>query len=158
MLGDWRISGIVTIQSGPRVSLYSSGDFFSGLGDFNRDGVLNDRIAYFGKGSVTRAIQRTSPADGYFDSRLFGAAGVDGRQALGRNILPAPGYGSIDIAVHKKFSLSEAHAFEVRADVFNAANRVNFAAPVTNFASGDFGRSVEAGAPRTIRLAVKYVF
>jgi hypothetical protein len=158
MLGDWRVSGIVTIQSGPRVSLYSSGDFFGGLGDFNRDGVLNDRIAYLGNGPVTRAIQRTSPADGYFDSRLFGAAGVNGRQPLGRNILPAPGYGSIDIAVHKKFSVSEAHAIEVRADVFNAANRVNFAPPVTDFVSGDFGRSVEAGPPRTVRLAVKYSF
>ena len=158
MFGDWRVSGIVTIQSGPRVSLYSSGDFFGGHGDFNRDGVLNDRIAYLGNGPITRAVQRTSPADGYFDSRLFGAAGVNGRQPLSRNILPAPGYGSIDIAVHKKFSLSEAHAIEVRADVFNAANRVNFAPPVTDFVSADFGRSVKAGPPRTIRLAVKYSF
>ncbi len=158
MVADWRVSGIVTIQSGPRVSLYSGGDFFGGLGDFNRDGVLNDRIAYLGNGPVTRAIQRTSPADGYYDSRLFGTAGVNGRHPLGRNILPAPGYGSIDIAVHKKFSLSEAHAIEVRADVFNLANRVNFGAPVTDFASADFGRSVEAGPARTIRLAVKYSF
>ena len=46
MLRDWQLSGIVTLQSGPRVSLYSSGDFFGGLGDFNRDGLLNDRLAY----------------------------------------------------------------------------------------------------------------
>jgi hypothetical protein len=64
----------------------------------------------------------------------------------------------MDIAVHKKISLSEAHAIEVRADVFNAANRVNFAPPVTDFVSADFGRSIEARPPRTIRLAVKYLF
>lgn len=156
--GDWQLSGIITMQSGPPVSLYSSGDFYGGLGDFNRDGVLNDRLAYLGDGSITRAIQRTSPADGYFDSRLFGAPGFGGRQPVGRNTLRGPGYGSIDIAVRKKFRLSEAHAIEVRADVFNAANRVNFAPPVANFASADFGRSIEAGAPRTVRLAVKYAF
>lgn len=158
VFGNWRMSGIVTIQSGPRVSLYSSGEFFSGVGDFNRDGVLNGRLAYLGDGPVAGANQGKSPADGYFDSRLFGAPGVNGRGPLGRNILPAPGYGSIDIAVHKKLSLSETHAVEIRADVYNAANRVNFAAPVTDFASADFGRSVEAGAPRTLRLAVKYSF
>jgi hypothetical protein len=158
IFGDWRLSGIVTIQSGPRVSIYSSGDFFSGRGDFNGDGVLNDRVAYIGAGPVTRAIQQTSPADGYFDSRLFGAPGVNGRQPLGRNLLPAPGYSSVDLAVHKKIRVSEDHAIEFRADLFNAANRANFAAPVTNFASVDFGRSVEAGAARTIRVALKYVF
>jgi hypothetical protein len=89
---------------------------------------------------------------------LFGAPGVNGRQALGRNLLPAPGYSSVDLAVHKKLRVSEDQAIEFRADVFNAANRVNFAPPVSNFASADFGRSVEAGLARTIRLAVKYVF
>jgi hypothetical protein len=158
MFGDWRVSGIVTIQSGAAVSLYSGGDFFSGLGDFNGDGVLNDRVAYLGTGPLRRAIQQTSPADGYFDSRMFGAPGVYGRQPLGRNLLPAPGYGSLDLAVHKKISISEVHAIEVRADVFNAANRVNFAPPVSDFANAYFGRSIEAGPARTIRLAVKYVF
>ena len=157
LLGDWRVSGIVTLQSGASVTLFSGGDFFSGLGDFNRDGVLNDRIAFVGSGPVTRAIQRKSPADGYFDPRLFGPP-ANGGQPLGRNILSCPGYGSVDLAVHKKFSLTESHAFEVRADVFNAANRTNFAPPITNFASSDFGRSVEAGTARMIRMAVKYVF
>jgi hypothetical protein len=158
MLGNWRFVGILTFQSGPNVSLYSNGDFFGGAGDFNQDGVLNDRIAYLGSGSITRVIQKNSPADGYFDPQLFGPPVAGQREALGRNILPSPGYGSLDFAIHKKFSITEAHAVEIRADVFNATNRVNFAPPVTNLASSDFGRSVEAGSPRTIRLALKYSF
>lgn len=158
MLSDWQMSGIVTIQSGPRVSLYSSGDFFGGLGDFNRDGVLNDRLAYLGSGSINSAITKSRAADGYLDRSLFGAPGAGGRAELGRNVLPAPGYGSIDLSVQKKFAPTEDHRIEIRVDVFNLVNRVNFAPPVTDFVSPDFGRSIEAGRARTVRLALKYSF
>jgi carboxypeptidase family protein len=157
MLRDWQLSGIVALRSGPRVSLYSSGDFFGGLGDFNHDGVLNDRLAYIGTGSIQSSLHKSATAaDGYFNASLFGAPETSGRQALSRNVLPSPGYGSIDFSVQKKFSLTEAHDIEVRADVFNAANRVNFAPPVTDLVSADFGRSVEAGRARTVRLSLRY--
>jgi hypothetical protein len=35
---------------------------------------------------------------------------------------------------------------------------VNFAAPVTDFVSVDFGRSIEAGFARSVRFALKYSF
>ncbi|HSB09809.1 MAG TPA: carboxypeptidase-like regulatory domain-containing protein [Blastocatellia bacterium] len=155
VFGDWQVSGIITMQSGPRVSLYSSGDFYGGLGDFNRDGVLNDRLAYIGG---NRLISHTSPADGYFSADLYGAPGVTSRQSLGRNILPSPGYAAVDLSLKKKISLTESHQIELRADVFNVANRVNFLPPVTDLVSADFGRSIEAAAGRIVRLAVKYRF
>lgn len=153
-LGDWQLSGIVTMQSGPRVSLYSSGDFYGGLGDFNRDGVLNDRLAYRGG----RLTDHTSPADEYFNANLFGAPEVDSRGSLGRNTLASPGYSSVDLSIKKKISLGESHQIELRADVFNIANHVNFSPPITDFVSADFGRSVEAATGRIVRLAVKYRF
>jgi hypothetical protein len=159
VLGGWQLSGVVTVQSGPRVSLYSSGEFYGGRGDFNRDGVLNDRLVYSGGGSPQRAVRKGgSAAEGYFETSLFGVPGVNGREPLGRNVLPAPGYASIDLSVQKRFLITEAHRVEIRADVFNLTNRVNFAPPVSDFASADFGRSVEAGRPRVIRLALKYSF
>lgn len=158
-LGNWQLSGIVTVQSGPLVSVYSSGDFFGGLGDFNRDGVLNDRLAYIGPSSMQSSLHKNaSAADRYFDANLFAAPGVRGGEPLGRNILPSPGYASIDFSVQKKFSLTESQKIELRADVFNAANRVNFAPPVTDLVSADFGRSVEAGRARIVRLVLKYSF
>lgn len=154
-LGDWQLSGIVTLQSGRRVSLYSSGDFFGGLGDFNRDGVLNDRLAYLGAGSLHKG---TNPADGFFNASMFGAPGTNGHEALGRNTLPSPGYGSIDFSLQKKFPLAETHSIALRVDVFNFTNRANFAPPITDIVSADFGRSIEAGRARTVRLALKYSF
>ena len=159
VLGGWQISGIVTMQSGPRVSLYSSGDFYGGRGDFNRDGVLNDRLAYSGSGSPRSSVRKsTNAAGGYFDPSFFGAPGVNRREPLGRNVLPAPGYASIDLSVQKRFPVRDEQRIEVRADVFNLTNRANFAPPVTDFVSADFGRSIEAGRARVVRLALKYSF
>src|SRR5262249_61559658 len=86
-------------QSGPHVTLYSSGDFYGGRGDFNRDGILNDRLALLGPGSPASALTGgSSPADSYFQTSLFGVPG-SARAALGRNVLPAPGYGSVVAAL-----------------------------------------------------------
>jgi len=154
--GDWQMSGIVTLQSGPRVSLYSGGDYLSGLGDFNHDGVLNDRIAYIGAGALN--VQKgASAADQYFDARSFGAPDANAL-ALGRNVLPAPGYRALDLAVQKQFSITEDHKLVVRIDGFNVTNRVNFAPPVTDFVSAAFGRSIEAFHPRIVRVALRYFF
>jgi len=158
ILGDWQLSGIVTLQSGPPVTLYSGGDSFSGLGDFNRDGVLNDRLAHSGAGSINDSVRsHTSAADGYFDASLFTKPGA-GSEELGRNVLRGPGYGSVDVAVQKKFSITEDQRVEIRVYGFNVTNRVNFAPPISDLVNADFGRSVEAGRPRTIRFALRYSF
>jgi hypothetical protein len=156
-LADWQLSGIVTLQSGPRVSLYSSGDFFGGLGDFNHDGVLNDRLAYVGS-RTNRVLLNRNAADGYFDRGLFGVPSTNGHAQVGRNVLPAPGYSSIDLSLKKSIRITETHRIELRADIFNITNRVNFAPPMTDLVSADFGRSTEAGPSRIIRLAMKYQF
>jgi hypothetical protein len=159
ILGGWQANGIVTYQSGAYVSVYSSGDFFGGRGDFNGDGILNNRVAYLGGGSVSHAVSKgTSPADGYFNGGLFGAPGTNGRAALGRNVLPTPGYASIDLSLQKKIAITEGRSIQVRIEAFNLANRVNFAPPVTDLVSADFGRSREAAAARSIRFKLAYVF
>jgi hypothetical protein len=159
ILGGWQANGIVTYQSGAYVSVYSSGDFFGGRGDFNGDGVLNDRVAYLGSGPVSHAVNKgTSPADGYLNAGLFGAPGTNGRTALGRNVFPSPGYASIDLSLQKKIAIAERHSIQMRIEAFNLANRVNFAPPVTDRVSADFGRIREAAAARSIRFKLAYVF
>jgi hypothetical protein len=159
ILGGWQANGIVTYQSGAYVSVYSSGDFFGGRGDFNGDGVLNDRVAYLGSGPVSHAVNKgTSPADGYLNAGLFGAPGTNGRTALGRNVFPSPGYASIDLSLQKKIAIAERHSIQMRIEAFNLANRVNFAPPVTDRVSADFGRSREAAVARSIRFKLAYVF
>jgi hypothetical protein len=158
IFGGWQGNGIVTYQSGAHVSVYSSGDFFSGRGDFNGDGVLNDRLAYLGGGSISSAITKgTNPADAYFKSGRFGPP-TSGLSSLGRNVLPSPSYASIDVSLQKRITITEGHSIQMGIEAFNLANRVNFAPPVTDLASADFGRSREAAAARSIRFKLAYVF
>src|SRR5262249_27521481 len=145
-------------QSGPHVTLYSSGDFYGGRGDFNRDGILNDRLALLGPGGPASALTRgSSPADSYFQASLFGVPG-SARAALGRNVLPAPGYGSGGPAFCKLIHFYDSQDLSFRAEAFNIPNRVNFEPPVTDLVSAAFGRSQRAGSPRIIRLSLRYRF
>jgi len=140
------------------VTLYSSGDFYGGQGDFNRDGVLNDRLAFLGRGRLTSAlVGSSSPADLYFNLRLFGAPGQT-YAALGRNVLPSPGYVSVDLSLQKNIGIKEGHQLQLRIEAFNLTNKVNFAPPVTDLVSADFGRSQQAGTARIVRLAARYRF
>jgi len=140
------------------VTLYSSGDFYGGQGDFNRDGVLNDRLAFLSRGPLNGAlVGSSSPADLYFNTRLFGAPGP-AYAALGRNVLPAPGYASVDLSVQKNIGIKERHQIQLRVEAFNVANKVNFAPPVTDLVSADFGRSQQASYARIVRLAARYRF
>jgi hypothetical protein len=155
--GGWRLSGVLTLQSGPPVSVYSGGDFFGGLGDFNRDSILNDRLIFSGRGEISSSVNRdSSPADGYFRPSLFAPPGRG--ETGGRNLLTAPGLASLDLAIGKKISFGESHQFEMQMEAFNVANRANFAPPVADSTSAAFGRSREALSPRIIRFALRYSF
>ena len=158
LINGWEIAGIIAIQSGPHVTLYSSGDYYGGKGDFNRDGELNDRLALLSRGPLSGALaESSSPADLYFNTRLFGAPGP-AYAALGRNVLPAPGFASVDLSVQKNIGIKERHQIQLRVEAFNLTNKVNYAPPVTNLVSADFGRSQQAGNARIVRLAAQYRF
>src|SRR6266849_4098805 len=75
-------------------------------------------------------LKMRNSLQGTIAAPLFGTPEVSGRSQLGRNVLPAPGHASVDLSIQKRFPLTEGHRIEVRADVFNVTNRVNFAPPM----------------------------
>jgi len=60
--------------------------------------------------------------------------------------------------VQKNIGIKERHQIQLRVEAFNLTNKVNFAPPVTNLVSADFGRSQQAGNARIVRLAAQYRF
>ena len=72
----------------------------------------------------------------------------------------APPFFNTDITLAKTFKLpKEGQRVQLRAEAFNAFNRVQFGAPNQVLSSGQFGViSTQANTPRQIQFALKLIF
>ena len=76
----------------------------------------------------------------------------------GRNIVRAPGFADVDVSAMKNFRLTERVTLQFRAESFNVANHPNFALPVADIASPNFGHILQAGPPRLMQFALKLLY
>nr|MBA2302194.1 TonB-dependent receptor [Acidobacteriota bacterium] len=158
LLGGWQINAITSLQSGFPFSVTTTRAFGSG-GDFNGDGVRNDRPNQPSFGTTPPANSTDDYIRGIFQAADFPITGF----VLGdlpRNAYRGPGYASTDLSLFKNFRLSSRGDWKLqfRAEAFNLFNRVNLRIPIGNLASPTFGRSVEAFPARELQFAAKLIF
>jgi hypothetical protein len=73
--------------------------------------------------------------------------------------LRGPGSKNFDISVFKNTQVTEKVRLQIRAEAFNAFNRVQFANPNTSINSTAFGViSGQQNIPRNIQLALRLLF
>jgi hypothetical protein len=176
-LAGWQFAGIVALQSGQPFTPYHGSSFYAG-GDFNADGERNDRpntpvignTVSSGRGSWSRP--QSGPFDiptanpwgiptaveklAYFGKPILGTNGT-----LGRNTYEGPGYASVDLSLTRTFRISqkdEGLRLQVRSDLFNLFNRVNFKQPEPRINNPQFGRPTQTFDARQIQLGLKLVF
>jgi hypothetical protein len=77
---------------------------------------------------------------------------------VGRNALYGPGQINFDMALTRRFAVSERWKLDLRADFFNIMNHANWNAPGANITSGTFGEITSFGSPRLIQMALKLYF
>ena len=77
---------------------------------------------------------------------------------LGRNAVYGPGQRNFDVAVSRRFRLTERFKMEFRSDFFNILNHANWNNPVSSITNGTFGQITSFGAPRLIQMAMKLYF
>ena len=67
-----------------------------------------------------------------------------------------------DLAVTRTFKLAGSQNVQVRWEVFNVINHVNFNAPVASLNSASFGQiqstATNGGDPRIMQFALKFTF
>ena len=144
VFGGWQISGNTTIQSGTPFTVFNNSQDFSGFNQFN------DRPDVVGSGPLH---QDNGNPDSAFNTTYFGCssppcntqgkgAPPTGRQGTsGRNQYYGPGLQNFNFAVNKTFPLHPERVHLLfRADFFNLFNHTNFANPVGNQSSGNFGK------------------
>ncbi len=76
----------------------------------------------------------------------------------GRNAVRGPGIEDVDLSLFKYFIIDETRRVQFRAECFNLLNHPNFGLPENDLQSPAFGQILQAGPPRLMQLAVKFVF
>jgi hypothetical protein len=158
--GGWTFSGITTIQSGNPLT-FLMGD------DVALDGTFGDQRAQLRPGVTVSGIIRDHPnrasmINEFFQTNAFVPTndvprGIYGNS--GRGLISGPAFNATDLALMKDFPLmGERLRLQLRGEAFNAFNQVALGNPVTNVASGAFGRIRSAGDPRIMQIAVKILW
>ena len=183
VLGGWQVSGFYQGYSGHPLDVYVNRSRYVGNaldpngypenigGDYNLDGVLNDR-PYFINPSGGSVYSGNSPANGIFSDNNPIGCGFPGAKStnigacnaaygvstpnsmfvnppgygvrfgdLGRNVFRGPWFNGLDGAVMKNFKIAETVKLQLRFEALNLDNHPNFDGIQTNLNSGEFGKA-----------------
>ncbi len=157
-LGGWHLNGIHNLRTGAPVFV-GGGPAIPLFGGGNRPNIVNTNF-YTGvdRGSYDPgdpAKFRLLDINAWSQPALF----TFGNAAPSYNGLRAFGAVSEDFSLQKNFAIIEKHQIQVRAEFFNAFNRVNWGGPAASInAPANFGRITSTDPPRSIQLALKYMF
>lgn len=175
--GDWQLSPIVSAHTGSYFTVTLGGvnadDAANGIGGQRPNQVLADPYCHpKSAGCWISAAAFALPGGGavkqangqYLEPGAFGNEGVGN--------LEGPAFFDVDVALSRKFPITERQSIEIRWETFNVENRVNFVNPGTagiaavgtnnlSFgpgASSTFGQISSDVAPRIMQFALKYNF
>ncbi len=157
ILGGWQASGIVTFNTGLPLTPTTSSFDPAGLG------IIAPPT------TVARPNVTCNPNVGgaqsqqqWFNTSCFQANSVLGFTNTvgnsGRGIIDGPGTSRVDFTMSKNIRFSETLRLQLRAEVFNAFNKVNFRSVVTNVTSTLFGQAISTRDPRTMQFGAKFNF
>ena len=156
----WEFSGITHFSTGLPVTLVSYGD--NSLLGAEPNGINNygvDEPDYAG-GPLNL---NHNPRNGllYFNIAQFSENALGTPGNVPRRFFSGPGLDNFDIALLKSVRLSESKSLQLRLEAFNVFNHAQFFGPQSvdgNIDSSTFGQVVNAGPPRLVQLAAKFVF
>jgi outer membrane receptor protein involved in Fe transport len=172
IIGGWQTGGILTIQSGQPMTALVAGD---AIGEGNTDPIsYPNRLS----GPGCKSLVNSGNVDNYIKLECFafptpelhnGQYWLSGGN-LGRNSIPGPGLGTLDLSLFKNNyikRISETFNAQFRFEAFNVLNRPNFSPPTDNeFLFDQTSAAVpDAGAidlttttSRQLQIALKIIF
>jgi hypothetical protein len=159
LVNDWQVAGIAVFQSGLPFSIIDS----NGTSIISRANVNPSPTA----GGARRTGDVSQRLGSYFNQAAFvtsrfGTATFDPGAPYGnsaRNLLEGPNQKNVDISFIKLMPFNERFRGEVRAEMFNVFNWVNYANPGNVINTPTFGRITSASSgPRVVQFAFKLGF
>ena len=134
VIGGWSLYTFLTLQSGQPLALLDASALLA-------DGNQRPQIlcSQYTTGISYKEAARTQQP--YLNQNCFGNAGdnVPGDAPRHFSNLRGDGIRNVDMSLSKEFSIKENAKLQVRAEVFNVANRQRFAFPDVGSLDGSFG-------------------
>lgn len=155
ILNGWSISPIIKLRSGLPFTVTN------GNVDANLDGNTNDRAQLIGDPHIDHptAAQWFNTA-AFVQNKVVTGVATDGNSP--RNLLDAPGYRTVDLALSRDFRLSERFKLRFRAEGTNAFNMVSLGQPGASVPSGatstTFGVITTANSMRKLQFGLRLTF
>ena len=144
----WQVNAIVIVESGAPFTV----------------NIGTDR-ANIGAGPAQRPNQTCDPNEGgaktseqWFNTGCFALQPQFTFGNAPRNSVLAPGYAGVDVAIQKDVALGRGARLQMRWEIFNLLNRVNFDVPNRIAFTPNFGRIFSAKPPRQMQFGVKLLF
>jgi hypothetical protein len=154
VVAGWQIAGATTIQSGSPVNVTISTDHANiGISGLQRPNLI---------GSVPRlncqSIPNSRDLVNCFDASAFELPAQFTFGNGPRNLLRGPKLVTTDLSLAKNIPVGGHMRFQIRAEIFNAFNTVNYGNPNATFGAATFGRISAAGNMRQMQLGGKLIF
>jgi hypothetical protein len=147
----WAISGITTLASGLPVTIQETDDR-------SLTGTQADLPSYDPTMGGLQGNHNPRGGTAYFNTNLFSPEPLGQFGNSRRRFFHGPGINNTDLALLRKFQLSDLAALQFRAEAFNAFNHAQFNNPTGNFNSSSFGYVTSAKDPRIMQIALKVIF
>jgi hypothetical protein len=169
LAGNWQLSPIIRIQSGLDGNLLSGKDY-----------ALNGTIGQTATNGIQRPTLTCAPSQlssftqsihQWFNTSCYTPNGTGQLGNVGKNTIRGPRLIVVNVALSRKFPIREKQYLEFRAEAYNLPNLVNFALSTSStlMTSTLFGTinstavtgpatTGQAGDPRILQIALKYVF
>jgi hypothetical protein len=149
LLGGWRVNAVLSAQSGAPFTVNLGVDQANiGAGPAQRpDQLRNPNLP---------AAERTP--ERWFDTSAFALQAPFTFGSAPRNSVLGPGMANLDLVVAKTWTVARTRQIELRWEVFNVFNTVNFDLPNRIFGTPNFGRIFSAKDPREMQFGAKISF
>jgi hypothetical protein len=160
VVAGWQISGVTIIQSGSPVNATLSSDRanigITGLQRPDLIGAIPELNCQPNTAGATDVARRQ--LINCFDAAAFALPAQFTFGNSSRNILRGPKFSSTDLSFMKNVPVGGAMQFQVRVEIYNVFNQVNYGNPNASFGSAAFGTITAAGAMRQVQLGGKLLF
>jgi hypothetical protein len=158
LTNGWQLNVIASLSTGTPFTVYDSANVAGEGSAPEITGFYSSRpdlISDPNSGQPHTANQWVTRAP-FLQLNPMTQAGQFGNE--GRNVVRGPGIEDVDLSLFKYFNIDETRRVQFRAECFNVLNHPNFGLPENDLQSPAFGQILQAGPPRLLQLALKFLF